>query len=114
MTSETVDVIVVGSGNAGFSAAASAKEHGAESVLVLEKAPEAWAGGNSTFTAGAYRTVFAGLEDVLPLVNNVSPDMVDKIDMEPYTEEDFLNDLNRLCEGKSEAPLPQCGPVARD
>ena len=105
MKTETVDVIVVGTGNAGFSAAASAKEHGAKSVVVLEKAPEAWAGGNSTFTAGAYRTVFGGLKDVLPLVNNVPPEMVDKIDMEPYSKENFMNDLNRMCEGKSDPEL---------
>src|ERR1700761_1289519 len=102
MPAQLVDVIVVGSGNAGFSAAASAKEHGAETVVVLEKAPESWAGGNSTFTAGAYRTVFAGLQDVLPLVNNVSPDMVDKIDMNPYSEKNFMDDLNRMCSGRSD------------
>jgi precorrin 3B synthase CobZ len=101
MEPEVVDVIVVGSGNAGLSAAASAKEHGASSVLVLEKAPKEWAGGNSTFTAGAYRTVFPGLQGVLPLVNNVSPDQVDRIDMQPYTEADFQHDLYRMCEEKS-------------
>lgn len=104
MSNQTVDVIVVGSGNAGYSAAASAKEHGA-SVVVLEKAPQSWAGGNSTFTAGAYRTVFHGLKDVLPLVNNVTPEMVDKIDMEPYTENDFMADLKRICNNRSEPAL---------
>jgi precorrin 3B synthase CobZ len=105
MQSELVDVIVVGSGNAGFSAAASAMECNASTVVVLEKAPEAWAGGNSTFTAGAYRTVFSGLHDVLPLVNNVTPDMVDKIDMDPYSEKDFMNDLNRMCSSRSDSRL---------
>jgi precorrin 3B synthase CobZ len=105
MSSLTVDVIVVGSGNAGFSAAASAKENGALSVVVLEKAPISWAGGNSTFTAGAYRTVFHGLQDVLPLVNNVAPSMAEKIDMEPYTEDDFMADLKRICNNRSEPAL---------
>lgn len=102
MQSQTVDVIVVGSGNAGFSAAASAKENGASSVVVLEKAPLSWAGGNSTFTAGAYRTAFCGLQDVLPLVNNVTPEMASKIDMEPYTEDDFMADLTRICSNRSD------------
>ncbi|KIW02201.1 precorrin 3B synthase CobZ [Verruconis gallopava] len=105
MDLETVDVVIVGSGNAGLSAAASAKEHGARGVVVLEKAPESWAGGNSTFTAGAYRTVFSGLHDVLPLVNNVPHDMIDKIDMEPYTKNDFLRDLNRMCNNRSDPEL---------
>jgi len=100
-----VDVIVIGSGNAGFSAAASAKENGAQTVVVLEKAPISWAGGNSTFTAGAYRTAFNGLSDVLPLVNNVPTEMAEKIDMEAYTEADFMADLKRVCSGRSEVAL---------
>ena len=39
------DVIVIGGGNAAMCAALSAREHGAR-VLVLEKAPESWRGGN--------------------------------------------------------------------
>jgi succinate dehydrogenase/fumarate reductase flavoprotein subunit len=51
------DVVVVGGGNAAMCAALSAQESGAR-VLVLEKAPEAWRGGNGFFTAGGFR--FAG------------------------------------------------------
>lgn len=105
MIAEKYDVVVVGSGNAGFSAAASARNAGAKSVLLFEKAPKAWAGGNTTFTAGAYRTVFHGLQDVLPIVHNVSPDMVDKIDMDPYTEEDFMRDINKLTSNRSNRAL---------
>ncbi|KAK8192481.1 hypothetical protein M8818_007649 [Zalaria obscura] len=99
------DVIVVGSGNAGFSAAVSAKENGASRVLLLEKAPIEWAGGNTTFTAGAYRTVFHGLQDVLPIVHNVTPDLADKIDMQPYTEDDFMADIKRVTNNRSHPEL---------
>lgn len=103
---EHYDVVVVGSGNAGFSAAAAAKEADPSlRVLVLEKAPTSWAGGNSTFTAGAYRTVFHGLEDVLPLVHNVAPDVAKRIDMTPYTEEDFMGDLQRVTNGRTDPEL---------
>ena len=102
---ELWDVIVVGSGNAGFSSAVSARESGAAKVLLLEKAPKEWAGGNTTFTAGAYRTVFNGLHDVLPLVHNSTPEMAKKIDMEPYTEEDFMNDLKRVTNNRSDPAL---------
>jgi precorrin 3B synthase CobZ len=103
---QTFDVVVVGSGNAGFSASSAAKEHSPDlKVLVLEKAPESWAGGNSTFTAGAYRTVFHGLDDVLPLVTNVSDDLKGRIDMQPYLEEDFMNDLKRVTNGRTDLAL---------
>ena len=57
------DVIVVGAGNAATCAALSAKEQGAR-VLMLEKAPFDERGGNSLFTAGGFRFVHDGLDDL--------------------------------------------------
>lgn len=103
---EDYDVVVIGSGNAGFSAASSAKETSPNlRVLLLEKSPESWAGGNSTFTAGAYRTVFHGLDDVLPLVSNVPSDLASRIDMQPYTPTDFLDDLDRVTNNRTDPLL---------
>lgn len=48
---ETVDVLVVGSGFAGLAAAAEAKQHGAD-VLILEKMN--YFGGNSVIAGGGY------------------------------------------------------------
>lgn len=101
------DVLVVGGGNAGFSAALSARQSGAKNVLIIDKCPEEWVGGNSFFTAGAYRVAHDGLRDVLPLVGNVSEEQAAKIELAPYTEDDFLNDIRRVCEGKSDAALSQ-------
>ncbi|KAK2749239.1 hypothetical protein FQN57_006855 [Myotisia sp. PD_48] len=99
------DVLVVGSGNAGFSAAISAAESGAKNVILIEKATEEWAGGNTFFSAGAFRTVHSGLDDLLPIVNNVKQETASIIDMEPYTPQDFIHDLSRMTAGRSDPNL---------
>ncbi|KAJ9612304.1 hypothetical protein H2200_003901 [Cladophialophora chaetospira] len=99
------DILVAGSGNAGFSAAVAAKEAGAKHVLLIDKCPEDWAGGNSYFTAGAYRTVHGGISDLLPIVNNVDDETAKKIDLDPYTNEDFSKDMKRICSGRSDPRL---------
>ncbi len=69
----TYDVIVVGGGNAAMCAALSAREAGAR-VLVVEKAPEAWRGGNGFFTAGGFRFAFKSFEELCELVGDLSDD----------------------------------------
>ena len=101
------DCIVIGGGHAASCAALSAVQHGCkpERVLLLEKAPREWAGGNGYFTAGAHRTVHGGLLDLLPLVHNAPEHAERTIDMEPYTAQQFTDDIMRLSEGKSDASL---------
>ena len=99
------DILVVGGGNAGYSAAITARQAGAKHVVLIDKCPEDWAGGNTYFTAGAYRTVHGGLDDLLPLVNNVDDDLARLIDLDPYTEQDFRNDVDRICIGRSNVAL---------
>ncbi|SHH96679.1 flavocytochrome c [Desulfofustis glycolicus] len=57
---EEFDVIVVGSGFAGLAAAISAKESGAEKVVILEKMPVS--GGNSTINGGLLAVVNSQLQ----------------------------------------------------
>ncbi|KAJ8654697.1 precorrin 3B synthase CobZ [Lichtheimia ornata] len=104
--SEFYDVVVVGGGNAGYSAAISAKQAGASKVLLIEKSTaDAYPGGNSYFTAGAFRTVFHGLDDLLPIVHNVDAKTAKLIDMEPYTREQFYNDVMRVSGGRADDAL---------
>ncbi|GLB38252.1 putative FAD binding domain containing protein [Lyophyllum shimeji] len=100
------DCIVIGSGHAGSCAALSAVEHGCQRVLIIDKCPEEWVGGNGYFTAGAHRTVHGGLYDLLSIVKNrPSPEVLERIDMTPYTRENFASDIMRLGDGKSDPAL---------
>jgi tricarballylate dehydrogenase len=82
MLPSSTDVIVVGAGNAALCTALAAAEHGV-SVLVLERAPENEAGGNSRFTAGAFRCVYNGVDDLRALMPDLTNDEVGKSDSEP-------------------------------
>ncbi|ROW15071.1 hypothetical protein VPNG_03474 [Cytospora leucostoma] len=110
LQSQHWDVVVVGGGNAGFSSAISAAESLSGQgvtprVLLIDKCPPSWAGGNSYFTAGAFRCEHGGLSDVLPIVNNVDAQLAEKVDLDPYTQEDFLNDLHRVTDGRYDRDL---------
>lgn len=102
---DSIDVLVVGGGNAGFCAAASAVEAGAKRVVVIDSCSKDWVGGNSHFTAGAFRTAHSGLDDLLPIVNNVDKHTAEKIDIKPYTAKDFAADLDRVTAGRTEPRL---------
>ncbi|MFK7865823.1 MAG: FAD-dependent tricarballylate dehydrogenase TcuA [Alphaproteobacteria bacterium] len=95
------DVIVVGSGNAGLCAGISACENGAR-VLMIEKAAENLAGGNTKYTAGAMRFVYDKNQDLLPLLKNRNDPRIAKSDFGQYSAEKFRTDLEGFNEG---APL---------
>lgn len=99
-----VDVVVVGGGNAALCAALSARESGAE-VLVLERAPYEERGGNSTFTAGAMRFAYNGNEEILALVDDLTEDQIARTDFGSYPEEKFFDDIARVTENRTDPEL---------
>ena len=98
------DVVVVGGGNAALSAALAAIEKGA-SALVLEKAPEYLRGGNSYFTGGLFRFAYDGIEDLVPLLPDMSEDEKSGIDVGSYTQDAFYEDVMRVTEGLSDPQM---------
>ena len=98
----TTDVIVVGGGNAGFSAAFAAVKRG-RSTVILEKGPAELGGGNSYFTAGATRINHAGLDDVIDFIE---PDeRHERTHIPAYPSEEFAADLFRLTNGRNDPEL---------
>jgi tricarballylate dehydrogenase len=98
------DVVVVGAGNAALSSAIAAKLDGAN-VLVLEKAPEAARGGNSYVTGGAVRFPYDDLDDLIPLLGEISDAERAQIDVGTYPRSAFYDDLMRVTGGKSDPEL---------
>ncbi|MYK33057.1 MAG: FAD-dependent tricarballylate dehydrogenase TcuA, partial [Boseongicola sp. SB0670_bin_30] len=82
------DVLIVGGGNAALCAAISAREKGA-SVLLLERAPKPYRGGNSRHTRN-FRCMHAG-----PLGQLT----------DAYGEDEYFNDLLQVTGGKTDEAL---------
>lgn len=104
MVPDPIDVVVVGAGNAALCAALSARESGA-SVVVLECAPRAERGGNSTFTAGAMRVVYDGVDDLLTLMPDLTEDERAKTDFGKYTSDQFFSDMAMITEYRADPDL---------
>ena len=86
----TADIIVVGSGIAGLSAAVSAAQNGAAKILVLEKAPSI--GGHSILSTGYLSAVTRTLKTELEYREEVAA---------------LAADMLRLGEGRNDPVLVQ-------
>ena len=104
MLPKATDVVIVGAGNAALCAALAAAESGV-SVLVLERAPMAEAGGNSRFTAGAFRCVYDGVEDLKALMPDLTAEEIANTDFGTYTEAQFFDDMGRVTEYRTDPEL---------
>ena len=100
------DVLVIGGGNAALTAALSAREQGAN-VLVLERAPFDERGGNSRFTAGAIRTVYNGLDDLVKLMPDLTDEEKRNSEFGVYSQDQYFDDMGRITQYRTNPDLAE-------
>jgi tricarballylate dehydrogenase len=102
MADSKYDVIVVGAGNAATVAALAAHENGAK-VLVLEKAPPEWRGGNSYFTTGVFRVAYENAQEImLRLMPHIPRTQIESFVIEDYPKDKFYSTLMQITEGMAD------------
>ena len=85
ITKGSADLIIVGAGGAGLSAAVTAKDLGVKNVLVLEKMPVI--GGNTLRCASAFNAADPDRRIALPLTETRKEAVVKAINEKPVSEE---------------------------
>jgi tricarballylate dehydrogenase len=99
MSSVDFDIVVVGAGVSGLSAALAAHDCGAR-VAVLEYAPKEHRGGNTAYAAGSIRFSYQGVDDLLTVIPDLTPDEVENTDFGHYTQK-YYDDMERVTEGRA-------------
>lgn len=85
ITKGSADLIIVGAGGAGLSAAVTAKDLGVKNVLVLEKMPVI--GGNTLRCASAFNAADPDRQKALPMTETLKKAVVKAINEKPVSEE---------------------------
>src|SRR5262245_2259553 len=104
MAEDHFDVIVVGAGNAGLCAALAAREANAR-VLLLEKGPKPSRGGNTRFAGGGFRFIYQGVDDIRPMVPEVTDQEASRLEVGSYTAADYFEDIMQVTEYAADKAL---------
>jgi tricarballylate dehydrogenase len=104
----TCDVIVIGGGSAALEAAISAKQSGANHVVMIEKAPKHESGGNAQFSHVGFRFVHSGADELRGFFPQVPEERFRRMQIPSYTRQNFLDDLSRVTQGRIDPVLAEC------
>lgn len=104
MTETVYDVLVVGAGNAGLCAALAARQAGAR-VLLLDKCPKSVRGGNTRFSGGGFRFTYNGIDDMRPMLPELTDEEAGTMEVGAYSSADFFGDVMQVTEYSADKKL---------
>jgi tricarballylate dehydrogenase len=104
MAGTVYDVIVIGAGNAGLSAALAARQAGTR-VLLLDKCPKSVRGGNTRFSGGGFRFTYSSLDDMRPMLPDLTDQEASKMEVGTYSTADFFEDVMQVTEYAADKKL---------
>jgi tricarballylate dehydrogenase len=104
MAGNIYDVIVVGAGNAGLTAALAARQQETR-VLLLDKCPKAVRGGNTRFSGGGFRFTYNSLDDLRPMLPDLTDGEAAKMEVGTYTNAEFFEDIMQVTEYAADKKL---------
>jgi tricarballylate dehydrogenase len=101
---DVYDVVVIGAGNAGLTAALAAQQMGTN-VLLIDKCPKASRGGNTRFSGGGFRFTYGGMDDMRPMVPELTDEEASRMEVGTYTSSDFFEDVMQVTEYAADKKL---------
>ena len=104
MAGTIYDVIVIGAGNAGLTAALAARQQETR-VLLLDKCPKAVRGGNTRFSGGGFRFTYSSLDDMRPMVPDLTDEEAARMEVGTYSTADFFDDVMQVTEYAADKKL---------
>jgi tricarballylate dehydrogenase len=72
---------------------------------MVERAPKDLMGGNSRFTAGAFRCVYDGVDDLKAIMPDLTKDEIERSDFGTYTQDQFFDDMFRVTNYRTDGEL---------
>jgi tricarballylate dehydrogenase len=101
---DAYEVVVIGAGNAGLTAALAAQQAGTK-VLLVDKCPKASRGGNTRFSGGGFRFTYSSIDDMRPMLPELTDDEAARLEVGTYSTAEFFEDVMQVTEYAADKKL---------
>ena len=105
MAGTVYDVIVVGAGNAGLTAASGGATARNARAALGQMSQSQSRGGNTRFSGGGFRFTYNRLDDMRPMVPELTDEEAAKMEVGTYSTADFFEDVMQVTEYAADKKL---------